>query len=129
MLRKLIVEDSSRIEHIEEGSITSAQGFKASGINCGLKKLKKDLALIYSESPAVAAGTFTTNKAAAAPVVISKNIINNSEPVKAILINSANANACTGLEGHLDALEIQSKCAEELNIAPTELLLSSTGVI
>ena len=88
MLSKLLVEESSRINHIENGSVTSAKGFKASGVHCGLKKKKKDLALIYSDIPAVAAGTFTTNKAAVAPVVISKNIIDKSAQVKAILINS-----------------------------------------
>ena len=79
-------------EYLDNGTITSVNGIEAAGINCGLKKVKKDLALIVSKTPAVAAGTFTLNKVQAAPVVISKEIISDDSKVKAILINSANAN-------------------------------------
>jgi glutamate N-acetyltransferase/amino-acid N-acetyltransferase len=116
-------------EYLENGSITSVKGIKAAGLNCGLKKFKKDLALIISENAANAAGTFTLNKVQAAPVVISKKIIDEGNKVKAILINSANANACTGIDGHNDALETQKYCAEQLNIDAKEVVISSTGVI
>ncbi len=129
MFNTTIIEETSKYTYIENGSITSVQGIKASGIHCGLKKKNKDLALIYSVVPALSAGTYTTNKAAAAPVFISKKITESSDKVKAIIINSANANACTGLEGHLDALEVQSKCATTLKVKPSEVLVSSTGVI
>ncbi len=129
MSNTTITEMTSKFTYIENGSITSVKGIKASGIHCGLKKKQKDLALIYSVVPAKSAGTYTTNKAAAAPVFISKKITDGSNKVQAIIINSANANACTGVEGHLDALEVQSKCAETLNIKHSEVLVSSTGVI
>jgi len=129
MFNTSTTEMTSKLMYIESGSITSVIGIKASGIHCGLKKKNKDLALIYSDVPAESAGTYTINKAAAAPVIISKKLTDSSEKIKAIIVNSANANACTGVEGHLDALEVQSKCAEELNIQASEVLISSTGVI
>jgi len=115
--------------YIEDGSITSVKGIKAAGIHCGIKKKKKDLALIVSELPANAAGTFTLNKVKAAPLLISKKIIENNNPIKAIMINSGNANACTGEKGFEDALSLQKYCAEKLNIKQEELIVSSTGVI
>lgn len=118
-----------KLTYIKNGSVTSVKGIKAAGIHCGLKKKRKDLALIVSQVHAVSAGMYTTNKAAAAPVIISKKITDNNKKVKAIICNSGNANACTGVEGHLDALEIQSKCAEKLGVNFSEVLISSTGVI
>lgn len=117
------------IENIKDGSITSVKGIKSSGVFCGLKKKKKDLALIYSEKPCTAAGTFTLNKVKAAPIVISQYIINHKHNIKAILVNSGNANACTGIEGYNDALESQKLVAQKLGINPSEVLISSTGVI
>lgn len=116
-------------QFIENGSVTSAKGFKAAGIFCGIKKRKKDLALILSEHSCTAAGTFTLNKVKAAPLIISQNVIKLDKSVKAILINSGNANACTGESGYDDALKMQRWCAEKLDLLPTEVLISSTGVI
>ncbi|MBN1301226.1 MAG: bifunctional glutamate N-acetyltransferase/amino-acid acetyltransferase ArgJ [Melioribacteraceae bacterium] len=116
-------------QYISDGSITSVKGIRAAGINCGLKKRKKDIALITSSIPANAAGTFTLNKVQAAPVVVSKEIIAEGKKVMAILINSGNANACTGVDGFKDAVETQNYCAEKLNIDPKEVIISSTGVI
>lgn len=119
----------SKITYIKNGSVTSVKGIKAAGIHCGLKKKKKDLALIYSEVAAESAGMYTTNKAAAAPVNISKKITDGQNKIKAIICNSGNANACTGVDGHLDALVVQSECASKLGIEASEVLISSTGVI
>lgn len=116
-------------QFIENGSVTSPNGFKAAGIFCGIKKRKKDLALIFSDYSCTAAGTFTMNKVKAAPLVISQNVIKLDKNVKAILINSGNANACTGESGYDDALKMQRWCAEKLNLLSTEVLISSTGVI
>ncbi|MGE5680275.1 MAG: bifunctional glutamate N-acetyltransferase/amino-acid acetyltransferase ArgJ, partial [Bacillota bacterium] len=116
-------------QFIENGTVTTVQGFLAAGIFCGIKKKKKDLALIYSETPCTAAGTFTINKVKAAPLLVSKNIIKNKKTVKAVLVNSGNANACTGKDGHNDAKISQKYCAEKLGISPSEVLISSTGVI
>jgi glutamate N-acetyltransferase / amino-acid N-acetyltransferase len=114
---------------IEAGTITSAPGFEAAGIYCGIKKKKKDLALIYSNNACNAAGTFTLNKVKAAPLLVSQELINKKTQVKAVLVNSGNANACTGEEGLKDAKFSQHYCASALGISPSEVLISSTGVI
>lgn len=114
---------------IENGSITSVKGIKANGIHVGLKRKKKDLALIYSDTPCTAAGTFTLNKVKAAPLLISKEIIETGNDIRAILINSGNANACTGDKGYFDALTSLQVCAKSLKLKSSEVLISSTGVI
>jgi glutamate N-acetyltransferase/amino-acid N-acetyltransferase len=118
-------------QFINNGSVTSAKGFKAAGIHCGVKeKTKKlDLALIYSENPCTVAGTYTINKVKAAPLLISRETVAKSKFVKAVVVNSGNANACTGEEGNFDALDMQKKCADALNIKQSEVLIASTGVI
>jgi len=113
----------------KEGSITSVKGIQAAGIFAGIKKKRKDLALIYSEFSATAAGTFTLNKVQAAPLLVSKDAIKNAPFVRAILVNSGNANACTGKQGFADALEMQKYCAKKLKLLQDEVLISSTGVI
>lgn len=109
--------------------ITAPKGFKAVGIHCGIKKAKKDLALIVSETPAAAAGIFTQNKVQAAPVLVSKKHLNLGNTFRAIICNSGNANACTGEKGLEDAIAMANKTAEVLNIRPEEVFVSSTGVI
>ena len=116
-------------QFIENGSITSVNGIKAAGINCGIKKEKKDLALIFATVPCNVAGTFTLNKVIAAPLIVSKNLIKQQNKVKAVLVNSGNANACTGTNGFSNALDTQSCCAKKLSINPSEVIVSSTGVI
>lgn len=109
--------------------ITAPKGFKAAGIHCGIKRYKKDLALIVSEVPAIAAGVFTLNKVQAAPVLLCKKHLSKNEKFRAIIINSGNANACTGEQGYNDALEMAKLTAEALHINPQEVFVSSTGVI
>ncbi|HPN37494.1 MAG TPA: bifunctional glutamate N-acetyltransferase/amino-acid acetyltransferase ArgJ [Melioribacteraceae bacterium] len=117
------------INFIENGSITTTPGFKAAGIFAGIKRKRKDLALIYSPRPCNVAGTFTINKVKAAPLLLSQEVIKQNGKVKAILVNSGNANACTGEEGYNDVVLSQKYCAKLLNINPNEVLVSSTGVI
>lgn len=114
---------------IEQGSVTTTPGFSAAGIYAGIKKKRKDLALIYSQVPCSAAGTFTINKVKAAPLLLSKEVISKGNKVKAVLVNSGNANACTGEIGFEDAKTTQKYCAEKLGINQNEVLVSSTGVI
>lgn len=116
-------------QQLNNGSVTSAKGFKAAGMFCGIKKKRKDLALIYSETECSVAGTFTLNKVKAAPIVISQELVKQNNKVKAVLVNSGNANACTGETGHQDALSMQKCCAEKLGISTSEVIISSTGVI
>ena len=116
------------MKEIEE-SITAVQGFKAAGIMCGIKKNnKKDLAMIYSTVPSVAAGVFTTNKVFSPSVQLCReNIL--SPVARAIVVNSGNANACVGNQGYLDAKRIVQLTAKKLEITPEEVLIASTGVI
>jgi len=114
---------------IENGSVTSVAGIKASGIHAGIKRKRKDLALIVSDEPCNVAGTFTLNKVKAAPLLVSQELISKGGKVRAILVNSGNANACTGDRGLSDALESQKYCAEKLGIDQSEVVISSTGVI
>ncbi|NLZ27921.1 MAG: bifunctional glutamate N-acetyltransferase/amino-acid acetyltransferase ArgJ [Firmicutes bacterium] len=118
------------IERITDGGITSPRGFKASGIYCGLKKdngCSKDLAIIFSEKPATAAGTFTRNLFRAAPVEISRSRIGN--PISAVVVNSGNANACVGDAGYADAEEMAALAAAKLSLSADAVLVASTGVI
>lgn len=123
MQQKAIVADK-----IGEG-ITAPQGFKAAGIHCGVKRAKKDLALIISDFPATAAAVFTLNKVQAAPVLVSKKHLNENALHRAIIINSGNANACTGDRGLIDAIEMAKKTANALGVDPMEVFVASTGVI
>jgi glutamate N-acetyltransferase/amino-acid N-acetyltransferase len=104
-------------------------GFKFSGIRAGIKESgESDLALIYSENTAVTAGVFTTNKIKAAPVKLALKKI-KSQKGRAIIINSGNANACTGKQGDKDAREVTSELAKELGLSIGLVYVSSTGII
>ena len=124
--------------HSIDGSITAPQGFLAAGLFCDVKSLgtgkgsnkgqKRDLALIVSEVSAKAAGMFTTNQICAAPVKICVKHIADGK-AQAVVINSGNANACTGPRGLKDAKEMSTLLAEELLLQPEDVLVGSTGRI
>ncbi len=116
------------MKKFNDKGITYPKGFKAAALNCGIKDAGLDLALVLSESPAAAAGVFTKNVCCAAPVILSKNHV-NSEKVKAILVNSGNANAATGKQGYNDAAYCAEEIAFRLKCEPTEILIASTGII
>ncbi len=120
------------------GSICAPLGFKAAAVFCDIKRIgtgkgsekgrKRDLALIVSDVPAVAAGMFTTNQVCAAPVKISaKHCARGS--VRGIVVNSGNANACTGDQGLKDAELMTEITAKQVGSSPTEVLVGSTGRI
>jgi glutamate N-acetyltransferase/amino-acid N-acetyltransferase len=114
---------------IKGGGVTSAAGFKAAGVACGIKpKGEKDLALIVSDVPAEAAATFTTNLVKAAPVKVSMRHLRNGK-VQGVIINSGCANACTGVGGIADAKSMVEHVAAEFNTKPQEWLICSTGRI
>lgn len=118
----------SKIKVIE-GGITVPKGFKAAGVACGIKaSKKKDLSLVVSDVPAKAAAVFTTNKMAAAPVLVSKENIADGI-VQAVVINSGNANACTGKQGELDAVKMTELVAKITGISSKNVLVASTGII
>ncbi|MCJ7645913.1 bifunctional glutamate N-acetyltransferase/amino-acid acetyltransferase ArgJ [bacterium] len=105
------------------------KGFFLNGINSGIAgRKKRDIALIYSEVPCVAAGLFTRNRVKAAPVIISKRHLRNGR-AQAILVNSGCANACTGRRGMEDAETMAYDLACRLGIRKEDILLASTGVI
>lgn len=115
--------------HYISGGVTAPRGFLASGLACGLKKSgKPDLALVYSDRDAAGAAVFTTNKVKAAPVLLSQEHLTHRNK-RAVIINSANANACVGPRGRQDALRVVAATADLLTIDPAELFLGSTGVI
>lgn len=114
---------------VKEGNVCTPLGFVSSGISAGIKKTRKtDLALIVSEIPALATGTFTTNQVKAAPVHVSMEHIKMGT-ARAILANSGNANACTGVQGIGDAKEMTNLAAMMLGCRETEVLVCSTGRI
>lgn len=107
----------------------NVKGFQFSAVEAAIKKPGRlDLALIFSEVPARVAAVFTTNQVKAAPVLISQERTKGGA-CRAILVNSGNANACTGDQGMADALESGRRTSETLGIADEELLIASTGVI
>lgn len=114
-----------------EGGVTSAKGFVANALACGIKKptaTRLDLALVYSTEPTTSAGTFTTNRVRAACVRVSQNHLRRGN-VRAIVANSGNANACTGAAGVAVARKECSIVAKKLGLKPSEVAVCSTGVI
>ncbi|MGH9358800.1 MAG: bifunctional glutamate N-acetyltransferase/amino-acid acetyltransferase ArgJ [Terriglobia bacterium] len=116
-----------------KGHIGTPQGFRGSALHAGIKKKKGelDLALIYCEAAqAAAAGVFTTNRAAAAPVVLSRQNLRFSRGrARAVVVNAGNANACTGRAGIQAAGVVAGSVAALLRVPPREVLVASTGVI
>ena len=110
------------------GGITAPKDFMAAGIHCGIRKDKRDLALIYSTAPCDAVGVFTTNKVKAAPVLLTKKFVSKGK-ARAVIINSGNANCCTGKRGEADALRMCQLTAEALDIDYRKVLVCSTGKI
>lgn len=114
---------------IDDGTVTLPKGFYGAGDHVGIKKEKKDLALIYSEVDALAVGTFTQNVVKAAPVLWDKMVVENYDSARVIAINSGVANACTGDEGIYNNELFASKVADNFGVKKEEVLICSTGVI
>lgn len=113
-----------------KGGVTAAKGFEAACTAAGLKyKDRTDMALIYSQVPCVAAGTFTTNVVKAAPVKWDQQIIAGKKKAQAVVVNSGIANACTGAEGFGYCKDTAVAAAKELEIDEEAVLIGSTGVI
>jgi glutamate N-acetyltransferase / amino-acid N-acetyltransferase len=120
-------------------AVTFPRGWRAGSAACGIKAFtagasamptgqKDDLAVIYSERPCDAAGVFTTNKVKSATIVIDQLHLRQNR-VQAVVINSGNANACTGAQGYKDALQMAKLTADRLDLDPPQVIVSSTGVI
>ncbi|MCR4604930.1 MAG: bifunctional glutamate N-acetyltransferase/amino-acid acetyltransferase ArgJ [Eubacterium sp.] len=114
---------------IDDG-VTAAEGFQAASTAAGIKyKGQEDMALVYTEYPAVMAATFTQNVFAAAPVIYDKQILKDGNPVHAVVLNTGIANAGTGLRGKETNLFMAAEMARVLDVKPSEVLTCSTGVI
>lgn len=112
------------------GGVTAAKGFLASSAEAGIKyKDRTDMALVVSEEPSIAAGVFTTNVVKASPVIWDQNVISSGEKVKAVVLNSGIANACTGKEGDQLNYVMADSIAKELGVQAENILTASTGVI
>ena len=114
-----------------DGGVTAAKGFKAAGYAAGVKyENRLDMAMVYSEKPCVAAGTFTSNVVKAAPVLWDRRIVRETDgSVRAVVVNTGIANAGTGEEGLRLCEETAAKAAESLGTDRDEVLIGSTGVI
>lgn len=110
--------------------VTAARGFRAAGLSCGIKTKGAipDLAVVISDRPAAVGGVFTMNRAAAAPVLLCRQHILDGH-ASAVVVNSGNANACTGQRGKNDALSMASAAAARFDLAAQDVLVMSTGVI
>ena len=128
---KVLVPSSSSLWSPISGGITSPLGFEASGIKAGLKTSgKSDLALVLAPKGAVCAGTFTQSSVKAACIdLCKKRLKNNCGQARAVLINSGQANACTGDRGLIDSERATKAVADRLGLLETEILMTSTGVI
>jgi glutamate N-acetyltransferase/amino-acid N-acetyltransferase len=120
----------AEIEFIPEGTVTSPDGFFAGATSAGINKRagdKLDLAILFSETPCVAAALFTTSRLKAAPVVLSQQRL--KQGTAGVVVNSGCANAFTGEGGLADAAEMAGLAAEGIGISPDDVLVASTGVI
>lgn len=112
------------------GNVIAPKGFKTGSVHCGLKRNAKnhDIGIIFSEQSCKAAALFTTNQIVAAPIKYSKHVVQKGS-VRAIVVNSGNANACTGIKGFRDAETMALLTSRHLNIRPDEVIVASTGII
>ena len=112
------------------GGVTAAKGFEAAGVEAGIKyKNRMDMALVYSQVPCKAAGTFTTNVVKAAPVKWDQKVVYEHGCAQAVIINAGVANACTGAEGYGYCLDTAKAAAKAFGISEESVLVASTGVI
>ncbi|MDC0287730.1 bifunctional ornithine acetyltransferase/N-acetylglutamate synthase, partial [Akkermansiaceae bacterium] len=114
-----------------KGGVCAPRGFHGSAVSCGIKDPSSDrldLSLLYSTAPCLSAGAFTQNRVKAAPVRMTQSHL-RANPVRAIISNSGNANACTGVTGLADARTMARSTAKLLGIRQREVAVASTGVI
>jgi glutamate N-acetyltransferase/amino-acid N-acetyltransferase len=109
-------------------SVTAAQGFVAAGVHAGIRRDRKDVALVVASHEATGAAMWTQNRVQAAPVVVSKANLELAQP-RAVVVNSGVANAATGAQGVADAIATAEHAAQVLGLAPEEVVVLSTGVI
>lgn len=109
--------------------ITAPKGFLAQGIHCGIRKAKKDLAIIFSTVPSICSAVYTQNVVKAPPLLWCEKLTADNEKIQAIVINSGIANSCTGEKGYNDAVSIAQSTADNLKIDKNSVMVTSTGII
>ena len=110
------------------GSVTLPAGYRAAGVHAGIKRSRRDLGILVSDVAVVSAVFFTSNSAAAAPVLVTRDTC-DCTALQAVVVNSGIANACTGRQGHVDALRMRALAAAELGLPLEKVAVSSTGVM
>ncbi|MBS4194120.1 bifunctional glutamate N-acetyltransferase/amino-acid acetyltransferase ArgJ [Lederbergia citri] len=126
---KVQITGKEQIVKVEEGTIITPLGFSAAGIHTKVKRKRNDMGLIYCEVPAEAAAVYTLNQIKAAPLKVTKENLDQEGKLQAIIVNSGNANACTGNQGLFDAHSMKNAVANLLSINPHHVAVASTGVI
>ncbi|MFD2671949.1 bifunctional glutamate N-acetyltransferase/amino-acid acetyltransferase ArgJ [Marinicrinis sediminis] len=122
--------ETEKYQVLPEEPLRLPKGFLAGGLHCGLKKTERhDLGAIVCEVPAVSAAVYTTNLFQAAPLTVTRDSLSAGEGLRAVIVNSGNANACTGKQGLDDARKMRESFAEALQISAQQVAVSSTGVI
>ncbi len=123
--------EPNEIYLLSDGGVTTPTGFAAAAVAAGIKQSgRPDLVLVAADRDCAAAGVFTRNRVAAAPVLLDRaTLAANSTAMRGVLINAGNANACTGAPGLADAREMQSLAAAAIDARPDQVLIMSTGVI
>lgn len=124
-----MLSQKNNIKLNETGSIVTPKGFQAAGLHSGVKRKRNDLGVIYCENPANAAAVYTLNKVQAKPIQVTKDSIEKEQKIQAVIVNSGNANACTGEQGKKDAYTMRQVTAEHLNVPEHYVAVASTGVI
>lgn len=117
------------ITQVGEGSIVTPAGFQAAGMHTGVKRKRNDLGMIYCEKPASAAAVYTLNVIQAAPLKVTKESIAKAGKIQALVVNSGNANACTGRQGMQDAYKMRTVTAEKYQLPEHYVAVASTGII
>lgn len=112
-----------------DGGVTAPQGFEAAGIMAGIKKDKKDMAVVFSQAPCQVAGVFTRNLVKAAPVLWNRQLVDSKAPCHAVVVNSGVANACTGKEGLDNCAKTAEETAKAFGVPAGSVCVASTGVI
>ncbi|XKF67562.1 bifunctional glutamate N-acetyltransferase/amino-acid acetyltransferase ArgJ [Virgibacillus necropolis] len=118
-----------KITKIEKGTLVTPSGFQATGLHTGVKRKRNDLGIIMCDTPANVAAVYTTNVIQAAPLQVTKDSIAKEGKLQAVIVNSGNANACTGKQGERDAYEMRRVTAEQFLLPENYVAVASTGII
>lgn len=124
-----MISQKTKIKKNNTGSIITPAGFKVAGLHSGVKRKRNDLGVVYCEKPANAAAVYTLNQVQAEPIKVTKESMAYEEKIQAVIVNSGNANACTGKQGYEDALTMRQATADHLKIHEQHVAVASTGVI